>query len=263
MSRARVALIAGSVLLLIGLVLAAATAPRSSAAVPSAAPSVAGRDVLLLFGWNGNTGNWNTAKAQYEASGATVHVLSLPRGGSSAGDTAVNATAVQDYIAAHGLTDVQLDGHSLGGWLALYVVLVRRDPAVTSVVLRDTGYGCTRILWQSIPGDQCAGSDMLAAIEAAAPSAVPILNLSSKTAALPQVDCLRTYNLGHNDFLTNAAVTSAAIGWPAVSPCGPAPSPTSTATPTATATSTLTATPTATATPGPVCTWWDRLWGRC
>ncbi len=260
MSRARLALVVGAVLLAIGLVLAS-TAPRSSAAEPSAAPSVAGRHVLLLSGWNGSASNWNTAKAQREAAGETVHVVSLPRGGSNAGDTAVNATAVQDYIASHSLTDVQLDGHSLGGWLALYVALVRRDPAVTSVVLRDTGYGC----FFGIPRDPCAGADMLAASEGAAPSTVPILNLSSKTAALPQVDCLRTYSLGHNDFLTNAAVTSAAIGWPAASPCGPAPTPTSTPSPTATATatSTPTATPTATATPAPVCTWWDRLWGRC
>lgn len=37
----------------------------------------AGGDVILLHGWNGSVSSWNTAKAQYEGAGYTVHVLSL------------------------------------------------------------------------------------------------------------------------------------------------------------------------------------------
>lgn len=200
-------------------------------------------DVILLHGWNGSASNWSTAKAQYESQGYTVHALALPRSGSSAGDMAVNADYVQGYIASNNLTGVKLDGHSLGGWLALYLTLVRGEN-VTSVVLRDTGTGC----WFGIPGDQCPGSALMAQINDAAPSSVPILNLSSKTTALPQVDCLKVYSgLAHNDFLSNSVVAAAAIGWPTVSPC---------------AAPTATPTPSPTATPTP-CSWWDRLFGRC
>lgn len=223
-------------------------------AVPDSQQKILAADnpqVILLHGWNGSVSNWSTAKAQYESQGYTVHSLTLPRSGSSAGDTVVNADYVQGYIASNNLTDVKLDGHSLGGWLALYLTLVRGED-VSSVVLRDTGTGC----WFGIPGDQCSGSTLLAQVNGAAPSSVPILNLSSKTTALPQVDCLKVYSgLAHNDFLSNSAVTAAAIGWPTVSPCA-ASTPTSTPSPTPTPT----ATPTPTPTP---CSWWDRLWGRC
>lgn len=215
----------------------------------------ASKDVIFLHGWNGSAASWNTARAQYEAAGYTVHVLSLPRVGSSAGDTAVNADYVQGYIDSHDLEGVKLDGHSLGGWLALYLAFgchpaVSGTPAycdgqssVSSVVLRDTGYGC----FFGIPGDQCSGSTMLTQINGAPPSGVPILNLSSKTAALPQVDCLKVYGgLSHNDFLSNSAVTAMAIGWPVTNPCAGTPTPTATPTPTP-----------------PPCSWWDRLWGRC
>lgn len=202
-------------------------------------------DVICLHGWNGSASNCSAMRAPYEAAGYTFHALSLPRSGSSAGDTAVNADYVQAYIASHNLTGVKLDGHSLGGWLALYLTLVRGE-GVSSVVLRDTGTGC----WFGIPGDQCPGSTLLAQINGAPASSVPILNLSSKTTALPQVDCLKVFNLSHNDFLSNSAVTAAAIGWPAVNPCAGTPTPT--------------ATPTVTPTPTPtLCSWWDHLWGRC
>lgn len=224
------------VLVIIFVALAAGGLIRSSEA--------ASGDVILLHGWNGSASSWNTAKAQYEAQGYTVHALSLPRGGSSAGDTAVNADYVQAYIASHNLTDVKLDGHSLGGWLALYLALVRGED-VSSVVLRDTGTGC----WFGIPADQCSGSTLLAQVNSASASAVPILNLNHSTAGIPQVDCLKVYNLAHNDFLSNSAVTAAAIGWPGASPCAGTP--------------TATPAPTPTPTPPPACSWWDRLWGRC
>lgn len=207
--------------------------------------------VICLHGWNGSASNCDTLKARYEAQGYTVHALSLPRSGSSAGDTAINADYVQAYIASNNLTDVKLDGHSLGGWLALTVALVRQDGAVSSVVLRDSGYG--GIGCWLVP-DLCSNSAAVAAVKNAPLSLVPILNLNSSTAPLPQVDCLKVYSgLAHNDFLTNPAVTAAAIGWPVVNPC---------ATPTLTATPSATTTPTATPTPAP-CSWWDRLWGRC
>lgn len=173
------------------------------------------KHVVLLYGWNGSPSNWNTAKTAYQAKGYTVHVLSLPRAGWSAGDTKVNADYVQSYIASKGLTDVKLDGHSLGGWLAMYVALVRQDPAVSSVVLRDTGTGC---VW-GIPGDQCLGSEMLKAITAAPQSPVPILNLNHLSTVHPQVDCTKVFNLSHSAFLTDSRVNAAAIGWSGVSPC--------------------------------------------
>lgn len=198
-------------------------------------------DVILLHGFNDSASDWNAAKAQYEGAGYTVHALALPRNGSSAGDTLVNADYVQAYIASHDLSGVKLDGHSLGGWLALYLTLVRGED-VSSVVLRDTGTGC----FFGIPSDQCPGSSLLAQINAAPASGIPILNLNHSTASITQVDCLKIFSLSHSDFLTNSAVGAAAIGWPGASPCTTTPTPT----------------PTATPTPTP-CSWWDRLRGRC
>lgn len=196
------------------------------------------KDVILLYGWNGTTSSWNTAKAQYEAAGYTVHILSLPRGGSSAGDTAINADYVEAYIASQSLSDAKLDGHSLGGWLALTVAVTRQNPNVGAVVVRDTGYGC----FFGIPGDQCSGSVMLAQLNAAPQSSVPILNLSSKSTALPQEDAHQTFSLSHNAFLSDAGVTAAAISWQDTNVPVPTPTPTPTPTP---------------------CSWWDRLFGRC
>lgn len=252
MSRRRLVLAGGALLLAVVFACVAST-PRSSAA---------GRHVVLLHGWNGSASQWNTAKAAYEAQGYTVHALPLPRSGGSAGDTLVNADYVQAYLRDRGLTDVKLDAHSLGGMLALTVALVRRDPAVTSVVLRDSGIGGIGC-W--VVPDLCSTSAVVNAVKAAPASTVPVLNLNSSTAAMPQVDCLRVYDLGHNDFLSNTAVTAAAIGWPEANPCAPAGTPTAPATPTSAPTRTATASPTATptSTPAPVCTWWERLWGRC
>lgn len=221
--------------------------------------SSAGRDVVLLHGWRGDPGSWDAEAARYRAAGDRVHQLDLPEDGDQAGDTPRNAVFVADYIAAHGLTNVQLDGHSLGGWLALYVALGCRPatatspavctgqhPAVTSVVLRDTGTGCIF----GIPGDQCLGQ-MQAAIAAAPPSPLPVLNLSSKSAQLPQVDCTKVYSgLSHAQFQTDVQVSAAAVGWPEVSPCS------------APATVTTTPRPTATATPAS-CSWLARLLGWC
>ena len=206
-------------------------------------------DVICLHGWNDSASDCGRMMTAYESAGYTFHALSLPRSGSAPGDTAINADYVQAYIDANGLTDVKLDGHSLGGWLALYLTLVRGEDE-SSVVLRDTGDGC----FLGFPGDQCSSS-FLAQISSAPASSVPILNLNHSTDALSQVDCLKIYNLDHYAFLTNAAVTAAAVGWPAVNPCGATP----TATPIATTTPTATPTPT----PTPTCSWWSRLWGRC
>jgi pimeloyl-ACP methyl ester carboxylesterase len=208
-----------------------------AASLPRTA-SAEGGDVILLHGWRGTASNWSAAKAAYEAEGYVVHALSLPASGDRAGDTVRNADYVTQYIRNYDLTDVKLDGHSLGGWLAMY--LAQSNPAVTSVVLRDTGTGC---FW-GIPGDQCTGSKLLAGIKANPPT-VPVLNLSSKTTQHPGVDCTKVFNIGHNDFLTNVTVTANAIAWPAVNPCVAA-----------------TPTPEPTPTPAP-CSWWDRYQGSC
>lgn len=224
--------------------LLAQSAHETRAAPAQAVPPT--RAVILLYGWSGNTSSWSTAQAAYVAGGCIaptcmVYTLGL-NGGWSAGDTERNAQTVDNFIAANHLTNVKLDGHSLGGWLALDVALVHRNPAVTSVVLRDTGYGCVYyyqwgIGWVGTPGDQCAGSALLTALAGAPASSVPILNLSHLTDALPQVDCLRVYNLDHSAFQTNAAVNAAAIAWPGVNPCvtpSATPAPTRSPVPTAT-----------------------------
>lgn len=208
--------------------------------------------IVLLYGWRGKTTSWDTAKADYEAQGYTVHVLRLPYSGLKAGDTAKNAAFVYDYIATNGLTDVKLDGHSLGGWLALFVAFgcspdpkqgcTGQNPAVSSVVLRDTGTGC---FWGQ-PPDQCDGSALRVKINSAPKSAVPILEVkTSITVVPPQVDCIQIRDdLEHNDFLSDHAVTAMAIGWPGVNPCVAAA-----------VTQTVTATPSPTATPCPRYDW--------
>lgn len=165
--------------------------------------------VLLLYGFNGSTSNWNTAKAAYQAKGYDVRVLSLPRSGWSAGDTVKNADFVEAYIKSNNLTNVKLDGHSLGGWLALYVATVRANPAVSAVVLRDTGTGC---FW-GIPADQCSGSSLLKSLAVAPLSNVRVLNLNHSSTPVYNVDKTSVYNLEHNTFLTNAAVNAEAISW--------------------------------------------------
>lgn len=235
---------------------------------PPPTAEAATQDVILLYGWNGSTANWSTAAPLYAAQGYRVHALALPRAGWNAGDTAANAQAVAAYIAAQGLTDVKLDGHSLGGWLALYVTLVDRNPAVTSVVMRDTGTGC----YFGIPGDQCPGATMLTRIRSAAPSSVPVLLLKNtqSTGADAYADCVRTAGLDHNAFLTDAAINAAAIAWGPAATCGSTSPPTATASatpsvtpsPTVTATATRTATPvpTATSTPRPRTCWFGFCW---
>jgi pimeloyl-ACP methyl ester carboxylesterase len=228
-----------------------------AAALPDST-SAQGRDVILLYGWRGSTSNWDTAKAAYEARGNVVHVLRLPEDGTSAGDTAINADYVNQYIRLQDLTNVHLDGHSLGGWLALYVA--QSNPVIASVVLRDTGTGC----WFNIPADQCPNSELLYELKANPPT-VPVLNLNHLTTQHPGVDCIKVFNLEHNAFLSNAAVNAAAVEWPDANPCTPAtPTPSATATPVPTLTPSPTPTVTPTATPRPrPCSWWDRWQGYC
>lgn len=245
-----------------------------SLALSSHRSEASAKNVILLYGWKGAVNSWSTAKADYIAQGYNVYVPTLADG-TRAGDTVKNAKLIQDYITANGLTNVKLDGHSLGGWLALYIAFgctnengcSGYNPAVTSVVLRDTGTGC----FFGQPPDQCDGSSLRTVIKNAPQSSTPILEVkTASTVVPPQVDCSQIRNdLKHNDFLSNLAVTSLAIGWPDVNPCltgtpisptsitsTPSPTPTPTRTPTPTPTRILTPTPTGVATPTPRCSWW-------
>lgn len=214
--------------------------------------SSAGGDVILLYGWHGTTSNWDTAKAAYQAQGYTVHVLQLPRNWDNAGDTAVNADFVQQYMTDHGLTSAKIDGHSMGGWLVLYLIRVRQDSRITSAVMRDTGL-TSGFTCYFVP-DDCAGSAVQNAIASAPADSLPVFLFKNPNTvgADGYVDCVRTANLDHNSFLTDANVNAAAIAWPDTNPCISTPTPTATPTPVATAT------PTATPKPRP-CSWcwWD------
>lgn len=201
-------------LLILGAVFVAALlfGPADHTARAQTPPKV----VILLHGFNGSPTNFSTAKAAAEAQGYKVYVPKLPYAGWSAGDTAKNAAFLQQYMTQNGITSAKLDGHSLGGWLAMYMALVVRDARVSSVVLRDTGTGC---FW-GIPPDQCPGSTLLNQLAAAPYSAVPILNLNHLSTLHPQVDCTVVFNLSHDAFRTDARVNAAAIGWSGVNPCG-------------------------------------------
>ena len=209
-------------------------------------------DVIFLHGWNGSASSWNTAKAQYESAGFTVHVLSLPRAGGSAGDTQVNADYVRAYIASNGLTNVKLVGHSLGGTLAVYLSLGCSSAStcsgsyapVSSVVMLDSGYGGFGC-W--LVPDLCSNSTVMTRIKSFAPTALPIIDIRSENEAYPHADCIKVYaGMGHNTFQTDSSVLADSIAWPGTNPCAGTPTPT--------------ATPTPTPTP---CSWWDRLLGRC
>lgn len=226
----------------------------------------ASTEVLLLHGWNGNASSWTQAKADYEAAGFTVHALTL-NSGWWAGDTVANANTVEAYIAQHGLTNVQCDGHSLGGWLCLELDLVRQNPAITSTVIRDTGQGCIF----GIPGDQCPGSALIQSVTANAGNPANILRVAHNTESLPGVDCNKVRNISHNAFLSDAQTTAWAIAWAqGGNPCSSTPS-TPTATSTLAPSSTPTAvapSPTSTVSPSPTstpssCSWWQRLFGLC
>jgi len=238
----RRALIPAAVAILVMVTALAVSAPSN------ASPPPPPQHVVFVHGWRGTAASWDTAAAAYVATvnGVTTHQLSLPRDGSQAGDTAINAAYIESYIAANGLTGVQLDGHSLGAWAALYVARVGDgNAAVQSIVLRDPaetgGLGCF------VVPDACSGSAMITAVTNAKPALTPpVLNLTSHTTVLPGETCHRIYTgISHPDFQTNAAVNAAATAWPVTSPCG----------------STPTATPTPK--PTPTCSWLQRLWGLC
>ena len=215
--------------------------------------SAASGDVILLHGWNGTAADWANAKSAYEAQGYTVHALQLPRDGSRLGDTAINADYVQQYMTTKGITSVRLDSHSLGGWLALTIAFSRDDPRVSSVVLRDSGYGSGLGCW--LVPDLCSGSAIVTAVENTATAAdpIPVLHLSSESTVLPGVDCTKKISgYNHAQYQTSSVISATAAQWPGVSPCAAA-------TPTPTPTPTASATPT----PTPSCSWLQRLWGLC
>lgn len=188
--------------------------------VPGQVNADGGRNIILIHGWNGNPTSWNTAKAAYQANGDTVHVLSMPKNSlfMRSGDAVVNAKYVQTYIQQNHLTNVVLDGHSLGAMESLYIATVLREPAVVSVVMRDTGF-ISGFSCYLIP-DLCSTSSFANAIRNATQTSVPILHLSSDTVVLPQVDCTKTYPLTHNAFQTDPVANSNAVGWPTTNPCG-------------------------------------------
>lgn len=171
--------------------------------------------ILLIHGLNGNTSTWNTAKAQYQAAGYTVYVLNLPYSGSRAGDSIKNAAYVNNFIAQNKLTNVQLDAHSLGGTVAFYIARVSKNPAVKSIVTRDSyihssglvGFYC----WTD--PDECPGSAVRNAIFAAPVTNVPIMDLMHDNEADPETDCKFIYPIEHNSFLTDTRVTANAINW--------------------------------------------------
>lgn len=208
------------------------------------------RVVILIHGWvswfDQPVATWDTAKAAYEAHGDTVYVLRLPDDGNNSSATnaiATNTAYIENFIATNHLTNVQLDGHSLGGWEVLNIVLIKRDPAVVSAVLRDT-ITCTS-------GNGCPSAAFLASLQGLQ-SPVPVLAMNHLTDALPGVDCLRVYpTTPHNDFKLLASFTTIAEAWPAVNPCAAQPSPTPSPV------------PSPTPTPPPVCQWWQRLFGIC
>ena len=217
--------------------------------------------VIFLHGWTGNASNWTQAKAAYEAAGFTAHALNLPRAGTQAGDTWVNADYVENYIAQNGLSRVQVDGHSLGGTLVYELIRVRRNPAIVSAVTRDSNiHGPATAGLFCWPGlgvpDQCAGS-VRNGILSAPLADVPILNVSVAGAALADVDCNLKRDISHANFPADATVTSWAVTWAqGGNPCNPS-TPTATTTsapaPSATATSAFTSTvsPSPTSTPSP------------
>lgn len=226
-----------------------------SAGLLRSSEAASGQDVILLHGWRGTVGSWDTARPRFEADGDTVHVLPLPRNGDTKGDTIINADYVRAYISDHGLTNVKLVGHSLGGTLAVFVALGCHStftpgdavctgslPAVTSVVQLDSGYGGIGC-W--IVPDLCSSSTVMSRIKAIAPTALPVLALKSDNETYPHVDCRVVYTgLDHNAFQTTTPVLNQAAGWPETNPCGPTSIPTPTPSPTP-------------------CSWWDRLRGRC
>jgi pimeloyl-ACP methyl ester carboxylesterase len=212
--------------------------------LPKAAGSAAAaqkvENVILLHGWYGDAESWDTAKAQYEAAGFKVFALSLPREGTQMGDTLVNARYVEDFISSHHLTNVQVDGHSLGGFVVYELVRVIRDPAIVSAITRDSaiqdwtgdfGPICsdwlTRLLGSTIIPDQCEGSLVRNLILQSAPADVPVLNISSRLTSQDDVGCHRSYFIFHTDFLSDRRVTADAILWAeGINPCttGPASS---------------------------------------
>lgn len=193
----------------LALLFGAGGAPEPSQAAPAKA-------VILLHGWNRSSSDWNTAKAQYQAAGIAVYALQLPKSGWSAGDTRKNADAVQAFITANKLTDVMVDGHSLGGTLVYELIRVRRDARITAAVTRDSRIqartGDTGLNCWAVP-DQCDGGSQRKAILAAPLATVPILNISAATPGQADVDCNRTKSLSHLAFLSDAQVTGWAIQW--------------------------------------------------
>lgn len=197
---------------------------RGDSTATTAAPEV--EHVILLHGWNSSPVWWVVAELQYRNAGFTVHNLALPRNGMQPFDTLINAAFVEGYIDLLDLTNVQVDGHSMGGTLVYELIRVRRHPAIVSAVTRDsniqhregnTGLICSPwlplLIGTTLVPDQCEDSFVRWLISRSAPAEIPVLNISSVAESQPDVDCQRTYDIWHNNFMINVNVTADAVAW--------------------------------------------------
>lgn len=260
-----------------------------------------GRPVLIIHGWapsGGDQADWDAAygalAAHLDAAGFDVHGPLMVATGNTAGDTVINAEHVQAYIAANGLTDVVLVGHSLGGYVTEYYVRLLDAGEIGAYALLDSSVNTGGANWLTCwlnPPDQCTGSAVRNAIYgAAARTDLSSLNVKAQYGGTsPAPTCNISISAEHTAMVSHPttktaverlargenpcaaastptatstlAPTSTAI--PSTSTASPAPSSTPSPVPTSTASPTLSPIATATPTPPPSCLWWQRLWGWC
>jgi triacylglycerol lipase len=118
-----------------------------------AADSATPPPVLLVHGFRGSPGAFDTMAARLTRAGREVHAIALP-----GQDNIVNARAIRDFAAAHHLRRVDVVAHSMGGlssrWFVRY--LRGRVSVAHYVALGTPQYG----LWATCPAPPDHGGQM-------------------------------------------------------------------------------------------------------
>lgn len=122
--------------------------PGASAAASATLPPV-----LLVHGFRGSPGAFDTMAARLTRGGREVYAIALP-----GQDNIVNARAIRDFAAAHHLRRVDVVAHSMGGLSSRWFVKYLRGNVSVAhyVALGTPQYG----LWATCPAPPDFGGQM-------------------------------------------------------------------------------------------------------
>ncbi len=101
-----------------------------------------GKPLLILHGFLGMSDNWKTLGSQYSADGFEVHMIDLRNHGRSFHSEEFTYQAMADdilqYCNHHGLKEIFLMGHSMGGKVAM-LFAAQHPEYVSKLIVADIG----------------------------------------------------------------------------------------------------------------------------